>query len=133
MGLRNARLNFSQVEETHLMENVLYNELRLRGFNVDVGVVSQRYVDPVSEKRLTRHLEIDFVAQLGSRRYYIQSAWKMPDPEKVHQEKASLLAVGDNFKKVIIVKDVIKPHYDENGVFIIGLFDFLKSPDSLDV
>lgn len=132
VGLRNARLDFRQVEETHLMENILYNELRMRGYNVDVGAVSQRYIDKISGSKLTRHLEIDFVANLGSRRYYIQSAFQLPDAEKVKQEKASLLAMKDSFKKIIIVKDVIKPFQDNDGILTIGLFDFLQNDNSLE-
>ena len=132
VGLRNARLDFRQVEETHLMENILYNELRMRGYNVDVGAVSQRYIDKNSGSKLTRHLEIDFVANLGSRRYYIQSAFQLPDAEKVKQEKASLLAMKDSFKKIIIVKDVIKPFQDNDGILTIGLFDFLQNDNSLE-
>jgi len=132
VGLRNARLDFRQIEETHLMENILYNELRMRGYNVDVGSVSQRYIDKESGSKLTKHLEIDFVANLGSRRYYIQSAYQLPDAAKVKQEKASLLAMNDAFKKIIIVKDVIKPFQDDDGILTIGLFDFLQNPDSLE-
>ncbi len=132
VGLRNARLDFRQVEETHLMENILYNELRMRGYNVDVGSVKQRYMDKDSGKKLTKHLEIDFVANLGSKRYYIQSAYRLPDEEKIRQEKASLLAVNDVFKKIIIVKDVIKPFHNDDGILMIGLFDFLHNQDSLE-
>jgi hypothetical protein len=114
VGLRNARLGFRQVEETHLMENVIYNELRIRGFQVDVGVVMKRYRtrEGVQEKK---QLEIDFVANMGSRRYYIQSAFSLLDDEKRAQEKASLINVNDSFKKIIIVKDIIKPVYDDDA------------------
>lgn len=132
VGLRNARLDFRQVEETHLMENILYNELRMRGYNVDVGAVNQRYIDKTSGSKLTRHLEIDFVANLGSKRYYIQSAYQLPDAAKVKQEKASLLAVNDSFKKIIIVKDIIKPFQDDDGILTIGLFDFFQNSNSLE-
>lgn len=132
VGLRNALLDFRQVEETHLMENIIYNELRMRGYNVDVGNVKQRYIDKASSSKLTKHLEIDFVANLGSKRFYIQSAFQMPDAEKIKQEKASLLAVKDSFKKIIIVKDVIKPFQDEDGILTIGLFDFLQNSNSLE-
>lgn len=132
VGLRNARLDFRQVEETHLMENILYNELRMRGYNVDVGTVNQRYIDKNTGSKLTRHLEIDFVANLGSKRYYIQSAFQLPDAEKVKQEKASLLAMRDSFKKIIIVKEVIKPFQDEDGILTMGLFDFLQNANSLE-
>lgn len=132
VGLRNARLAFRQVEETHLMENILYNELRIRGYNVDVGTVNQRYIDEKTGSKLTKHLEIDFVANLGSKRYYIQSAYQLPDAEKVKQEKASLLSARDSFKKIIIVKDVIKPFHDNDGILTIGLFDFLQNANSLE-
>ena len=132
VGLRNARLDFRQIEETHLMENVLYNELRMRGYNVDVGAVNQRYIDKTSGSKLTRHLEIDFVANLGSKRYYIQSAYQLPDAAKVKQEKASLLAMNDSFKKIIVVKDIIKPFQDDDGILTIGLFDFLQNSNSLE-
>ncbi|SFK50933.1 ATP-binding protein [Succinivibrio dextrinosolvens] len=132
VGLRNALLDFRQVEETHLMENIIYNELRMRGYNVDVGNVKQRFVDKSSGSKLTKHLEIDFVANLGSRRIYIQSAFQMPNAEKIKQEKASLLAIKDSFKKIIIVKDVIKPFQDEDGILTISLFDFLQNSNSLE-
>lgn len=132
IGLRNARLDFRQVEETHLMENIIYNELRMRGYNVDVGNVNKRYTDKETGSKLTKNLEIDFVANLGSKRFYIQSAYKMPDTEKIKQEKASLLAINDSFKKIIVVKDVIKPFQDEDGILTIGLFDFLQNSDSLE-
>ncbi len=132
VGLRNALLDFRQVEETHLMENIIYNELRMRGYNVDVGNVKQRFVDKSSGSKLTKHLEIDFVANLGSRRIYIQSAFQMPNAEKIKQEKASLLAIKDSFKKILIVKDVIKPFQDEDGILTIGLFDFLQNSNSLE-
>ncbi|MDD7441175.1 MAG: ATP-binding protein [Sutterellaceae bacterium] len=130
VGLRNARLNFRQPDNPHLMENVLYNELRLRGFNVDVGNVSQRLLDSSGTRR-SRQLEVDFVANLGSRRYYIQSAYAIPDEEKRRQEKASLLALNDSFKKIIVVGNVVKPYYDDDGILTIGLLDFLLDPNSL--
>lgn len=131
VGLRNARLGFRQTEETHLMENVIYNELRARGFTVDVGVV------PVREKndngiREHNNLEVDFIASLGSRKYYIQSAFGIPDSEKEKQEKASLLRINDSFKKIVIVKDVINVQHDENGITTINLFDFLLNDNSLE-
>lgn len=131
VGLRNARLNFRQVEETHLMENILYNELRMRGYHVEVGSVFQRYHDEGTGKRLSKQLEIDFVANLGSNRYYIQSAYRLPTEEKIRQEKASLLALDDSFKKIIIVRDIVKPTYDEYGILTISLFDFLMKSDGL--
>ncbi len=132
VGLRNARLGFRQVEETHLMENIIYNELRVRGFSVDVGVVMKRSRTEagVQEKR---QLEIDFIANQGSRRYYIQSAFSIPDEEKREQEKASLINVGDSFKKIIIVKDVVKPWHDDDGILTISLYDFLLDEKSLEL
>lgn len=126
VGLRNALLNFRQVEETHLMENILYNELRMRGYSVDVGSITQRFMDRDLGRRQTKHLEIDFVANMGSKRYYIQSAYHLPDMEKVKREKASLLALDDSFKKIIIVKDIIKPFHDDDGILMIGLPDLLQ-------
>ena len=132
VGLRNARLGFRQVEETHLMENIIYNELRVRGFSVDVGVVMKRKRTKagVQEKK---QLEIDFIANQGSRRYYIQSAFSIPDEEKREQEKASLINVGDSFKKIIIVKDVVKPWHDVDGILTISLYDFLLDEKSLEL
>lgn len=118
VGLRNARLGFRQVEETHLMENIIYNELRKREFQVDVGVVNKRAKN--DEGCITRkQLEVDFVANKGSLRYYIQSAYSLPDAEKIRQEKASLKSINDSFKKIIIVKDVIKVNHDEDGITIM--------------
>lgn len=118
VGLRNARLGFRQVEETHLMENIIYNELRKRGFQVDVGVVNKRAKN--DEGCITRkQLEVDFVANKGSLRYYIQSAYSLPNAEKIRQEKASLKSINDSFKKIIIVKDVIKVNHDEDGITIM--------------
>ena len=132
VGLRNARLGFRQVEETHLMENIIYNELRVRGFSVDVGVVMKRKRTKagVQEKN---QLEIDFIAKQGSRRYYIKSAFSIPDEEKRKQEKASLINVGDSFKKIIIVKDVVKPWHDDDGILTISLYDFLLDEKSLEL
>ena len=132
VGLRNARLGFRQVEETHLMENVVFNELRARGYQVDVGVVPIRRITE-DGKRTRVQLEIDFIATLGSKKYYIQSAFSLPDEEKVKQEKASLLNVNDSFKKIIIVKDITKVQRDENGITTINLYDFLLNENSLDI
>ncbi|MGO5485608.1 ATP-binding protein [Selenomonas montiformis] len=132
VGLRNARLNFRQVEETHLMENILYNELRMRGYNVDVGSITKRYTDKISQKRVSKQLEVDFVANLSSKRYYVQSAYRLPDEEKIRQEKASLLALDDSFKKIIIVSDITTPVHDDNGILTINILDFLLNPDSLE-
>jgi predicted AAA+ superfamily ATPase len=128
-GLRNAVLGFRQLEETHLMENVLYNELRLRGFRVDVGNIESRRRSP--DGSLTRQqLEVDFVANKGSQRFYIQSALSIPDREKMAQESASLRLIPDSFKKVIVVKDAITPWHNEDGILIIGLYDFLLQTDA---
>lgn len=132
VGLRNARLGFRQIEESHLMENVVYNELRARGFQVDVGVVQRRTMS--SEKKYVRsQLEIDFVANMGSRRYYIQSAFSIPDVAKEKQEKASLQNVHDSFKKIIIVKDVINVKRDEDGIITMSIYDFLLKENSLEL
>lgn len=132
VGLRNARLGFRQIEETHLMENIIYNELRKRGYSVDVGVVERRKNN--GDGRTERaQLEIDFVANLGSRRYYIQSAFSMPTEEKRLQEKASLLQVKDSFKKIIVVKDVVNVTRDEHGIVTMSVYDFLLKENSLEL
>lgn len=130
VGLRNARLGFRQVEETHLMENVVFNELKARGYQVDVGVVPIRRLTE-DGKRERVQLEIDFIATLGSNKFYLQSAFSLPNEEKIKQEKASLLNVNDSFKKIIIVKDITKPQRDENGIVTINLYDFLLNENSL--
>lgn len=130
-GLRNARLGFRQVEETHIMENIIYNELRGRGYLVDVGVVSVRN-RTAAGKQERKNLEIDFVANQGSKRYYIQSAFALPDEEKVKQEKASLLKVNDSFKKIILVKEVMNVQRDDNGITTMSVYDFLLNEDSLE-
>lgn len=132
IGLRNARLGFRQVEETHLMENIIYNELRMRGFQVDVGVVQKRERTEEGTS-IKKQLEIDFIANKGSKRYYIQSAYSIPDTEKMKQEKASLINVADSFKKIIIVKDVINVRHDEDGITIMSAYDFLLMDNSLDL
>nr|WP_297874127.1 ATP-binding protein [uncultured Blautia sp.] len=132
VGLRNARLGFRQVEETHLMENIIYNELRSRGYYVDVGVVEKRGKDE-NGKEYKNQLEIDFVANLGSKRYYIQSAFSMPTEEKRIQEKASLVNVNDSFKKIIVVKDVINVTRDEDGITTMSIYDFLLKENSLEL
>ena len=129
VGLRNARLSFRQVEEAHLMENILYNELRIRGYSVDVGVVEDRRVEGGKEKR--SRLEVDFVANLGSQRFYIQSALHLPDEQKMRQEKASLERIDDSFRKIILVRDVVKPTRDERGIEVMDVYDFLLNPASL--
>lgn len=132
VGLRNARLGFRQVEETHLMENIIYNELRSRGYTVDVGVVEKRGTDE-NGKEYKNQLEIDFVANLGSKRYYIQSAFSMPTEEKRIQEKASLVSVNDSFKKIIVVKDVVNVTRDEDGITTMSIYDFLLKENSLEL
>jgi len=132
VGLRNARLGFRQHEETHLMENILYNELRARGFSVDVGVVPIRKTVSSGERERIQ-LEIDFIATLGSRKYYIQSAFSLPDEEKITQEKAPLLNVGDSFKKIIIVHDTLNIRRDDNGITTMNIYDFLLNENSLDL
>ncbi len=131
LGLRNARLNYRQMEETHIMENVIYNELAGRGMGVDVGVVpiTQTGADGKAHRA---QLEVDFVCNRGSKRYYIQSAYAIPDEEKRRQESRSLLRIDDAFKKVIVTKDGMAPHYDDNGVLWLNVFDFLLDPSSLD-
>ena len=130
MGLRNARLKFRQYEETHIMENVIYNELQIMGFNVDVGVVEYR--KDVNGKSVRVQAEVDFVCNKADKRYYIQSAFSIPDREKMLQEQNSLTRINDSFKKIIIVKDAIKSHYNEDGVLILNLFDFLLEESSLE-
>ena len=132
LGLRNARLNFRQVEETHAMENIIFNELLVRGFNVDVGVVITNEVDKTG-KKIRKQREIDFVCNKGSKRYYIQSALALPDDAKKEQEQRSLLLTQDGFKKIIITKDAIAPLYNEDGVLVMGLFDFLLNESSLEI
>ena len=132
VGLRNARLGFRQIEETHLMENIIYNELRSRGYSVDVGVVEKR--TPNDEGKLEKkRLEIDFVANLGSRRYYVQSVFSMPTEEKRNREKASLVNVKDSFKKIIVVKDVVHITRDEDGITTMSIYDFLLKDNSLEL
>ena len=130
IGIRNARLNFRQQEQTHIMENVIYNELLVRGFNVDVGVVEHTVKDD-NNKRTIKQLEIDFVCNKGSHRYYIQSAFSMPDEIKKRQEEASFNLVKDGFKKIIVTQDNIKPYYTENGYLVINLLDFLLNENCL--
>lgn len=128
MGVRNAILGFRQTEETHIMENIIYNELRIRGYSVDVGMVETR---PVGEngKRVRKQYEVDFVANKGSQRYYFQSAFIMPTDAKERQETASLLNIDDSFRKIIVVKDHIKPKRNQEGIITIGLMDFLLKPE----
>ena len=131
LGLRNARLNFRQLEETHTMENIIFNELKIRGFNVDVGVIT---LNKTNEKGhgIRKQLEIDFVCNKGSKRYYIQSAYAIPDRAKMEQEQRSLMLTGDFFKKIIITKDAPTPYYNDDGVMVMSVYDFLLNEDSLD-
>ena len=130
LGLRNSFINFRQYEETHIMENVIYLELRRRGYNVDVGVVEFR--ERKGNELSYKQLEIDFIANKGNNKIYIQSAFSMPNEEKINQEERPLLKVNDSFKKIIIVKDYIKRTRNENGIITMSIFDFLLDPDSLD-
>lgn len=129
IGLRNARLNFRQVEETHIMENIIYNDLIRREFNVDVGVVE--YFHDVKGKTTRTQLEVDFVVNRGNLRYYIQSAFAINSEEKKEQERNSLKRIDDSFRKIIIVRDNIIPRYDEYGIYYIGIRDFLLADDLL--
>ena len=131
VGLRNARLNFRQQEENHIMENIIYNELLIRGYSVDVGIVEA--TETISGKRRQFALEVDFVATKGSKKYYIQSAYEMSAPDKENQEQRSLLKINDSFKKIVVVKDNIKPRTDENGIVKMGIINFLLDKDSLDL
>lgn len=130
LGLRNARINFRQFEQTHSMENVIYNELRMRGYSVDVGVV------PITEKDkngkvVRRQLEVDFVCNMASERYYIQSAYSIPDEDKRMQEIRPFRRIDDSFKKIVITKDVTARHYDNYGILTLNIYDFLLDPDSM--
>jgi len=132
LGLRNARLNFRQIEETHTMENIIFNELLIRGYNVDVGVIvaNERKENGVNTRK---QLEIDFVCNKGSKRYYIQSAYALPTIDKMEQEQRSLLQTGDAFKKIIVTKDNAAPLYNESGVLVMSIYDFLLDPNSMDI
>lgn len=131
LGLRNARLDFRQMEPSHLMENMIFNELRYRGFNVDVGVVN---IKETADGHTTREqLEVDFIANKGSRRYYVQSASDIPDSDERNQETRPFRSIGDSFKKIIVVDRDIPPHRDDNGYLMIGLEEFLLNEDSLDL
>lgn len=130
IGIRNAGLNFRQYEPSHIMENIIYNELKRRGFHVDVGVVELREKDK-SGKEIRKQLEIDFVANLGSKRFYIQSAYEIPNEEKMQQEIKSLKNTKDSFQKIILVEKTAKPRYDENGFLIMGVKEFLLDENVL--
>lgn len=131
VGLRNARLNFRQIEETHLMENIIYNELRYRGYNVDVGIIDIR--ENVNGSYERRQLEIDFVANQGNKRYYIQSAFDIPNEDKMKQETKSFDKTNDSFKKIIILGKSMRPRRTEKGYLLIGIKEFLLDPNSLDL
>ena len=132
LGLRNARINFRQYEKSHLMENLIYNEMRVRGFNVDVGTVLA-YTKNEEGKSQRTNLEVDFVCNLGSRRYYIQSAYRMESEEKIKQERASLVKVDDSFKKIIVLGEECPITRDEQGITTIGIYDFLLKENSLEL
>lgn len=132
LGLRNVRINFRQYEKTHLMENLIYNELRRRGFNVDIGSMPISYMD-TNGQRVRVALEIDFVCNLGSMRYYIQSAYRMETQEKVKQKKASLHHIDDSFKKIIIVGEECPVTRDEQGITTMSIYDFLLKDNSLEL
>lgn len=130
MGIRNSFINYRQYEETHIMENIIYLELKRRGYNVDIGVIEQRTKN--NDKWEYKQLEVDFIANKGNNKIYIQSAFAMPDEEKREQEETPLLKIGDSFKKIIITKDYIKKWRDDNGVITINIFDFLQDINSLE-
>lgn len=132
LGLRNARINFRQYEKSHLMENLIYNEMRIRGFNVDVGTVTT-YTKNEEGKSQRTNLEVDFVCNLGSRRYYIQSAYRMESEEKIKQERTSLVKVDDSFKKIIVLGEECPITRDEQGITTIGIYDFLLKENSLEL
>ena len=127
IGLRNCRLNFRQQEETHIMENIIYNELLYRGYNVDVGIVEIR------DKNDKKQVEVDFVCNQFNKRYYIQSALSLPTREKTLQEERPLMNIPDNFKKIIVVNNDKKPWFTEEGILVIGLKEFLLDKNSMDL
>ena len=132
IGLRNAKLNFRQIEKTHIMENIIYNELLVRGFNVDVGIVEHKVKDNEGKQHIN-NLEVDFVCNKESNRYYIQSAFSIPDEDKMKQETSSLDKINDSFKKIIVTQDLGKPYHNEKGYLIINIFDFLLINNSLEL
>ena len=132
IGLRNARINFRQNEPTHTMENIIYNELIIRGYSVDVGIVEVNYKDE-NKKSQRKQYEVDFVCNKGNARYYIQSAYALDNQDKINQETRGLNKITDSFKKIVVVKDCYVPWYDEKGILYIGLEDFLLNPNSLDI
>lgn len=132
VGLRNARINFRQIEENHTMENIIFNELVSRDLNVDVGLIAVSQKDK-NDKIVRKQFEVDFVCNKGSKRYYIQSAFSIPDEEKMKQESNSLRHINDSFKKIIVEKNSLAPWYTEDGIFVINVYDFLLNPNSLDL
>lgn len=131
IGLRNARLNFREIEGTHIMENIIYNELRYRGFHIDVGTVECREKNEEG-KEIKKQLEIDFIATLGSKKYYIQSAYAIPDESKYMQETKSFSKIQASFKKIILVEKSMKPRHDENDYVMMGVKEFLLDKNSLE-
>ena len=132
IGLRNARINFRQTEENHIMENIIYNELKVRGYNVDVGIVNA-YDKDKQNKTIQKKYEVDFIASKGNNKYYIQSAFSIENIDKLRQETNSLVNINDSFKKIIVVKNNIKPRRDENGIVTIGIYNFLLDENSLNL
>ncbi len=131
LGLRNARINFRQFEQTHTMENVIHNELCMRGYSVDVGVV--QIAEKNKDGKVTRkQLEVDFVCNLGSKRFYVQSAFSIPDEEKRGQEIRPFCRIDDSFKKIIVTKDIVSPYYDDNGILTVNIYDFLLDPTCIE-
>ena len=131
MGLRNARLNFRQMEVTHSMENVIYNELRKRGYSVDVGNIM--IVEPGKNgKTVKKQLEVDFICSKGSKKYYIQSAYSLETEEKMAQEIRPFTKINDSFKKIVITSNTPKPFYNDDGILMMSVFDFLLKQDSLE-
>lgn len=126
LGLRNARINFRQIEPNHAMENIIYNELRMRGYHVDIGVV------PITEQNKRKQLEVDFICNLGSKRYYIQSAYSIPDEEKRLQETRPFTKIDDSFKKIVVTRDIVPTQYDDRGILTINVYDFLLDPSALE-
>ena len=130
LGLRNARINFRQLQQTHSMENIIFNELKLRGFNVDIGIINQRVKDK-NNQNIRQRLEVNFIANKCSNKIYIQSAFSIPSLEKEQQEQRPLIKINDSFKKVIITSGFISKHYNEQGILIMNIYDFLLDPNSL--
>lgn len=132
IGIRNCRLNFRQQEQTHIMENIIYNELLIRGYNIDVGIIEHMIRNKNGKQQLIQ-LEVDFICNKGSNRYYIQSAFSIPNETKMIQETSSLDKINDSFKKIIVTQDFGKPWRNEKGYLIINILDFLLNPNSLDL